>query len=197
MEQKIFHGQISPSDFSRDLISHFNRGNIKVQQVGSDDQIAVQIATNDRSTSGGKTALSINLQKVDDGVMVRIGQQAWLGVAASLGVTAFSALRNPFSLLNRLDDLAQDIESLQITEEAWRVMEATSRAMGTGTELSKRLKRMVCGFCNTANPVGESSCIACGAPLGDEQPDTCKNCGFIIQKKEKFCPNCGQALLGG
>ncbi len=194
MEQKIFHGQISPSDFARDLISHFNRGNFRVQQFGNGGQVAVQIATNDRSTSGGKTAMSINIQKVEDGVMVRIGQQAWLGVAASIGFTAISALRNPLSLLHRIDDLAQDIESLQITEEAWNVMNATAHALGTGIELSERLKTMVCDFCNTANPVGQSNCIACGAPLGDVQPGTCKNCGFVIQQKEKYCPNCGQII---
>jgi hypothetical protein len=194
MEQKIFHGQISPTDFARDLISHFNRGNFRVQQIGNGDQIAIQIATNDRSTSGGKTAMSINLQKVEDGVMVRIGEQAWLGVAASLGFTALSVFRNPLNLLHRIDDLAQDIESLQITAEAWQVMDATSRALGTGVELSARLKTMMCTFCNTANPVGQANCISCGAPLGDVQPDTCKNCGFVILKKENFCPNCGQPI---
>lgn len=194
MDRKIFHGNISPSHFARDLLSHFNRGNFRVQQVGSGDQISVQIATNERATSGGKTALSINIQKVDDGVMVRTGQQAWLGVAASLGFTAISALKNPLNLLHRIDDLAQDIESLQITEEAWRVMEATARANGVGLELSERLRKMVCDHCNTANPVGESNCIACGAPLGDVQPDTCQSCGFVIHKIEKFCPNCGKAL---
>lgn len=194
MEQKIFHGDITPAHFAQDLISHFHRGNLRVQQVGSGDQIAVQIATNDRSTSGGKTALSINLHKVADGVMVRIGKQAWLGVAASLGFTAISALKNPLNLLHRIDDLAQDIESLQITEEVWRVLQATARANSAGLELSNRLKKMVCDYCNSANPVGESNCIACGAPLGDVQPDTCTSCGFVIHKKEKFCPNCGLAL---
>ncbi len=48
--------------------------------------------------------------------MVELGQQAWLGVAASLGQTAFSVFRNPFSLIGRLDDLAQDIESMQLSE---------------------------------------------------------------------------------
>lgn len=195
MDQKIFHGQITPSDFARDLIAHFNRGNFRVQQVGSGNQLAVQIATNNSATSGGKTALSISLQKVEDGVLVRIGQQAWLGVAASIGFTAISALRNPFSLLHRIDDLAQDIESLQITEEVWRVLDGTARTLGTGIELSERLKKMVCPYCNTANPTGESSCIACGAPLGDVQPETCKSCGFVLKRKEKFCPNCGQPIL--
>ncbi len=64
--------------------------------------------------SGGQTALTVAVQTTEDGVIIEIGQQAWLGVAASIGHTALSALRNPFSLLGRLDDLAQDIENIQL-----------------------------------------------------------------------------------
>ncbi len=194
MDQRIFHGEITPTAIAREIISHFNRGNFRVQQVGSGDEITVQIATAQYATSGGQTALSVSLQKVEDGLSVSIGKQAWLGVAASLGMTALSALRNPFALLGRLDDLAQDIESLQLSEEVWNVINNAARQAGASFELSERLRRMVCDFCNTPNPPGEASCIACGAPLGDVQPRTCSKCGFVIVKQEKFCPNCGQAV---
>ena len=72
--------------------------------------------------SGGHTALTINIQKVEDGIMMELGQQAWLGVAASLGQTAISALRNPLSLLGRLDDIAQDIENMQLSENVWNIL---------------------------------------------------------------------------
>jgi len=55
------------------------------------------------------------MQNVEDGVSVQIGQQAWLGVAADLGISALNALRNPVSLINRLDGIAQDIENLQLS----------------------------------------------------------------------------------
>jgi len=195
MDQRIYHGEITPNDIARSLIAHFNRGGLKVQQIGTGDQLAVQIATPPHPASGGQTAISVSIRVVEDGISVQVGQQAWLGVAASLGMSALSALRNPFSLLGRLDDIAQDIESLQLTDEIWRVCDATARVAGAGTLLSERLRRMVCGYCNTANPVGEASCIACGAPLGDEQPGTCIQCGFVITKAEKYCPNCGVLLL--
>ena len=44
MEQRIFHGKITPSDLAQSLLAHFNRGNLRVQQIGSGDKIAVQIA---------------------------------------------------------------------------------------------------------------------------------------------------------
>lgn len=191
---QIFHGDLQPIDIARDLIAHFNRGAYQVQQIGRDAQIAVQIATHQHSPSGGQTALTITVHKLEDGVSVQVGKQAWLGLAASLGVTALRALRNPFSLVGRLDDLAQDIESLQLNEEVWEVIERTVRQHGAGKELSDRLRRYVCPYCNTANPPGESRCIACGAPLGDIQPRTCLNCGFVINTLERNCPNCNIKL---
>lgn len=194
MNQRIYHGNISPSDFARDLIAHFNQGNLRVQQVGQGDNITVQIATRSNPSSGGQTALSVRLQKVEDGVSVDVGKQAWLGIAASLGVSALFAMRNPINLLHRLDDIAQDIESLNMTDEIWQVLDGTAKTLGTGFELSERLKRMVCSFCSTANPVGESRCIGCGAPLGDVQPDTCKHCGFVVNHRDSVCPNCKKPL---
>ncbi len=194
MEPRIFHGNISPVDFAQSLMAHFNRGNYRVQQVGGGEKIIVQIATYEGAASGGQTALTITLQKVADGVVVQIGKQDWLGVAASLGFSALAALRNPWELLSRFDDIAQDIQSLQLSDEVWAVLEQTAKTLGAGFELSERLRRLVCDYCNTANPVGEPRCIACGAPLGDAQPFTCPNCGFVLKGSEKFCPNCAQAV---
>ena len=194
MEQRIFHGKISPSDLAQSLLAYFNRGNLRVQQIGSGDKIAIQVATSQSAISGGKTALSVSLLKVEDGVAVQIGSQAWVVVAASLGLSALAALRNPWSLIDRLDDIAQDVESIQLSEEIWKVIEASARALGSGFELSNRLRRTVCAFCNVANPVGEPNCIACGAPLGEVQPTTCKFCGFVSRQNEKVCANCGKRL---
>jgi Double zinc ribbon len=194
MEQKIYHGQITPTTLAQELISHFNRGNLKVQQVGTEDQLAVQIATAAWTSAGGQTALSVSMQKVEDGVAVEVGEQAWLGVAADLGMTALAALSNPMSLIGRLNSLAQDVEYLTLKDEVWKVLEDTAQALGSGYELSDRLRRYVCTYCNTANPPGESNCIACGAPLGDVQPHTCKWCGYVLLHDEKYCPNCGKQL---
>ncbi len=195
METRIYHGKLLPADLARNLMAQFNRGNLMVQQIGEGDQIAVQIASRSQARSGGQTALSVTMQKVADGVAVQVGQQAWMGVAASLGFSALAALMNPWNLLGRLDDIAQDIESLQLSEEVWKSIDSNARALGSGYELSDRLKRVVCAYCGVANPVGEGSCVACGAPLGLVQPTTCRNCGFVITGEDKYCPNCGKPLV--
>jgi hypothetical protein len=194
MEQRVFHGQFEPEDLARTLLVHFNRGNLEVQKIGSGDNLAVQIKTRDLRTSGGETALGVSLQSVEDGVMVQVGQQAWFGIVASLGLSALAAFRNPLNLLHRLDDLAQDIEYVQLTDEVWRVLESNAKALGSGYELSERIKRITCEYCLTANSTGAPSCIACGAPMGNLQPITCIYCGYLITRTQKNCPNCKRAV---
>ncbi len=194
MELRIFHGDLTPDNLAQAIISEFNRGNLKAQKLGKGNEVVVQLATRDFPTSGGQTALTLTLQKVADGVSVQMGKQAWLGLAASLGVTALSALRNPLSLLGRLDDIAQDIEHLQLSEKAWDVIEVAARRFGANHKLSERLRRLVCAYCDVANPVGDPTCLACGAPLGGVQPRACQHCGYVVTSVETTCPNCAKKI---
>jgi RNA polymerase subunit RPABC4/transcription elongation factor Spt4 len=192
MERKIYHGNIKPVDIAQALLGEFNHGNMRAQTIGQSDKLIVQVGTRPEAMSGGQTALTVTIQKLEDGIMVELGQQAWLGVAASLGMSALAALRNPFSLIGRLDDIAQDIENIQIHERIWQVIAQTVQAAGASMELSDKLKRLACEYCHTANPVGMASCAACGAPLGNVQPHTCKKCGYVIYSGDMICPNCQQ-----
>lgn len=193
MEQKIYHGTITPEEVASILDAQFNRGAFKIMRQGSNDQLAVQIANNE-TTSGGKTALTVVIQKIEDGVSIKIGQQALFGVAASLGFSIFTALRNPWNLLGRLDDIATDIESLNLSQQVWDTIDSYTRSVGASQEISERLRRLECDYCGSANPVGESNCVACGAPLGRLQPKACGNCGYVFKADERFCPNCGAAV---
>lgn len=195
MEPRYFHGELNPDDIARALMANFNRSDLRTQQIGNADHIAVQIATPNQPSAGGETAITVSIEKVQDGVAIQLGKQNWLGVAASLGKTAFIAWRNPLALLSRLDDIAHDIENIQLADQIWQVIENTARAAGANFELSERLRRIVCPYCDTANPVGEANCIACGAPLGTAQPNTCSNCGFVVKVTDIVCPNCGHSLL--
>lgn len=192
MEERVFHGNITPSDFARALHAVFNQSNLSTQTIGSGDKLAVQISSRPNARSGGQTALTIHLQKVAEGVHVQLGKQAWMGIAASLGQSAFAAIRNPFSLLNRLDDIAQDVQNLQLDDDVWEVITKAAHAAGASHKISEKLQRLTCAYCLTANPVGEASCLACGAPLGEEQPRTCLNCGYVLAGSEEKCPNCGK-----
>jgi hypothetical protein len=194
MDRRIFHGNISPADVAQALQAEFNQGNTQTHLLGESNNLTIQIASSQWSHSGGRTALTVNIQKVEDGIMVELGQQQLLGVAASLGETAIATLINPLNLLGRLDDIAQDVSNLQINEKVLQVIARVTGEAGASQQLSERLSRITCDYCGAANPVGEPTCLACGAPLGKEQPKTCNKCGFVLVHDEKFCPNCGQPV---
>lgn len=193
MDQKTFYGPVSPEDFSRALIAEFNQGNLLARSLGRGDQRIVQIATRQTPRSGGRTAITVHLTAVEDGVHVRVGQQDWLGVAASLGISALATLQRPVNLLHRLDDIAQDISSLQLTMRIWQAISDAADNLGVSHELSSRLRRLSCEYCRTANPVGDPHCIACGAPLGPNQPVACIECGFLLEPGDATCPQCGSS----
>lgn len=194
MEHRIYHGKLTARMIAQALMGEFNRGNFRAQIFGNEQNLVVQIMTKDWLQSGGQTAMSITLHNIEDGVTVQIGKQAWMGVAASLGQTLFSAIRNPWNVIGRLDDLAQDYQSLSLVDEVLEIIDKTARSANATFELSERLRRLACEYCGTANPVGASNCIACGAPMGKVQPHTCRNCGFVVKTNEAKCPNCGRQL---
>ena len=195
MEQKTFYGPVKPDDFARALIAEFNQGNLMARAIGRGDQRIVQIASTAAPTSGGRTAITIHLTAIEDGVHVQLGQQDWIGVAASLGFSALAALRRPTSLLHRLDDIAQDISSLQLAMRIWQSISDAADSLGVSHELSERLRRLSCEYCRTANPVGLPHCIACGAPLGPNQPVACLECGFLLDADDSVCPQCGASQI--
>jgi hypothetical protein len=194
MQTRTFHGPITAIDLAKALVAEFDRGSLRAQAFGDPKKAYVQIANLGAPASGGRTALTVQLTGIEDGVMIQLGQQEWIGVAASLGLTALMALRRPLSLLNRIDDLAEDINSLQLAERVWQTIDQTAMGMGASHEISERLRRITCPYCLTANPVGEGACIACGAPLGPSQPSACRSCGFVPPAGRTTCPNCGKSL---
>jgi hypothetical protein len=194
-QQRTYHGDIQPIDMATALVAAFNQGNMRAQQVGQGDKVMVQIATRQGAQSGGTAALSVTIQQVEDGVSVALGQHEWLGAAASLGQTAMSALMNPWNLLGRLDDLAQDFTSLTLVDKVWEAVEKFAQAARVTKTISERLQTVACPFCGTANKVGAPDCVNCGGPLGEHQPVSCPKCGNVMPPKSKFCANCGTALV--
>lgn len=194
MVQKVFHGTLTPNEIATWLIAEFNQGNLKAQQIGRGDLILVQISTRENSQSGGKTSMSVALRQIEEGVSIEIGKQTWLSVAASLGQSALSVWKNPFRLIERFDDIAQDIESIQLSDQVWDVIDRATQSYGASLELSERLRRLVCDYCSSTNPIDQSNCIACGAPLGNQLPKSCSNCGFVVKSAVRICPNCKFSL---
>ena len=195
METKTYHGNLTPADIGRALVAEFDHGNLQAHLVENPDRVLVQIASRTFRASGGQTAMTVTLEKVEDGVLVQLGDQQMLGVAADLGATALFALRNPISLIGRLDGLAQDITALQLSDSVWQAIQKAVNAAGAGLQISDRLRRLECSYCGAAVPVGEPACPMCGAPLGAIQPKACPHCGFVPPAGATICPNCQASLV--
>lgn len=194
MDSFTYHGPITPEDIARALRSEFDTANMDVQVIESEEATMVQIASVKHPSSGGRTALTVHIADVEDGVHITLGKQEWLGIAASLGQTALSVLKNPAYLLGRLDDLAEDVAALQLQDRVRESIERLARAAGATFQMSETFRRLVCNYCLTANSVGEPHCIACGAPLGPLQPVTCQKCGFVTEASNTNCPQCDDPL---
>lgn len=191
MNLRVYHGNVTPGIFAKALFARYNAGNYQVQAYGDDTNLNLQIFTRPGRQAGGETGLTVNLSQVEDGVSVQVGKQRILGLAANFGRTALDAFRNPWSLLGNLDDIAQDVESAQLEDSVWNVIDRIARQNNAGESLSDRFNSLKCPYCLTGNQLGEGSCLACGAPLGDVQPSSCRRCGYVLYYKEKICPNCG------
>ena len=196
MTQKVYHGNITPDDLAVALQGEFNRGDLRVARSGDADKIAINISTPQSRAAGGNTSLAIVIQKHEDGLLVNVGDQEWLGIAADFGKTALAALQNPWSLIGRLDDIAANVDSLQLPDKVWQAIERFAQSKAASTQISERLRTTACSYCNAANPVGTAVCVQCGAPLGDVQPGTCSQCGMVNVKDARFCANCGAKMAG-
>jgi hypothetical protein len=194
MTTKIYHGNITAKTLAQAISTRFTDEDLLARYSKNDNQYIVRIASRQHPQSGGKTSIGVVLQELEDGVAVKIGKQDWLGIAASLGISALTIRKNPFGLIGRLDDIAQDIENLSLDDKLWDLIDEVAATMNASQQLSERLRRAACDYCNTANPVGEPRCLACGAPLGDSQPTTCLKCGFVAAPGDLVCTNCGAKL---
>jgi RNA polymerase subunit RPABC4/transcription elongation factor Spt4 len=194
MDQRTYHGDINPAELSEALVAQFDQGNLRAQQVGQGERLMVQIATREWRGSGGQAALAVTIAKIEDGVTVSLGQHDWLGAAASIAQTGLLVFLNPLALLNRLDDLAQDVSSFSLPTQVWAAIEKYCQGVGATKEISERLRSIACPYCGVAAKVGQAQCSACGAPLGDVQPRACSKCGNVMHSNAKFCDICGNRL---
>jgi predicted RNA-binding Zn-ribbon protein involved in translation (DUF1610 family) len=194
MDQRAYHGDIGLEELADLLVSTFDQGNLRAQRVGTSTRAMVQIATREWRGRGGQAALTVTISRLPDGVMVALGQHEWLGAAASLVQTGLMGLLNPVSLITRLEDIAQDVNSFSLPTQVWDVVDKYCRSVGASLAMSERLRSVVCPYCGVGNTVGQGSCSACGAPLGDSQPRTCPRCGNVMAHRSRFCDVCGATL---
>ena len=190
MITKTYYGKFKIDHFLNFLAAAFRDQNLEVHVSKHAERNVVRFVSARTARSGGQFALNLILTEFDGGVRIDIGNPEALGVAASLGKTAIAALINPYNLLVRLDDVAQDIENITLDQSLLKEIEQYMKVNHLTLKLSSSLSKTVCLYCHSINEYGNSNCVSCGAPMGDTLLKTCPRCGYAMSDKIMRCPQC-------
>lgn len=193
MEQKTYHGSITPRQVAEALVARFSGDDMTVAVSGDDDKMMLNISST--GWRGGRTALAVGLSPVRGGVMVTVGEHNLLGVAADLLQTGLGALRNPLTIIGEIDDVARNVEHLNLPAQVWEAVDLLARSLGAG--MTPAPTSVTCPYCGVLNPIGAGQCESCGAPLGRYQPVACSQCGLVLPADIKYCTRCGSPLRPG
>ncbi len=191
MEQKTYHGKITPQELAQVLVGRFNTADMSATVSGEGAKLIVHLEAG--GYSGGQTSLAVGLAPVADGVTITVGDQNLLGVAADLLQSGLKALWNPVTIIGEIDDVARNVERLNLPQQVWETVDHYCQSVGAG--LTPELSGVTCPYCGVLNPLGTGQCPQCGAPLGQAQPITCPQCGKTLPPHLKFCTRCGTSLV--
>lgn len=167
-EQRTYHWPATADGIAQTLVSTFSEGHLHTRAYkNADNQIVVQIETVE-SDRGGKrrAALTVQIAEQNKMVSVTFDDHNVTGATGDLLRVGLRAARNPLTALGRLDDINDDLATLQLPKAVWEAVESyVANAVEPQPE-----GIVICRFCDTSVPVGILTCPACGASLGSQQP---------------------------
>lgn len=195
MEQRVYHGQIRPEGMAQALLDEWDQGDTIAQAFGEQDRVIVQIGQREAGWFGDepKQALTLDIETLNDGVQVTMGQQQWyknggggLMIGGLIGFLPFFFTFPLGSLFggDNIDD--------RLPGRIWQSLDRYTSQFGAATGKTQRLPTVVCPECGVTNPMGAQQCSACGTQLG--APNACPNCGYTNPVGANFCNRCGTQL---
>lgn len=195
VEQRFYHGDISPEDMARALVMQFNQGETRAQwMAGEGGRAVVQVQSRRVERGDPNTAVTVHITPMETGVTVSVSEQKWLSVAADLARSGVMGWLNPLRLLGELDDIARNVRWLGLRSEIWKAVDEYCQSRGSGRGTAATLTTVICPYCGTPNDIGAHTCQACHAPLAEVQPIVCARCGFLNVPEATLCANCGARL---
>lgn len=197
MEQRIYHGSITPAQLSQMLIDTWDRDETVAQALETDGGMIIQIG----QRTGGwlndepRQALTLGIETLHDGVRVSMGQQQWYQAGGRIMVGGLIGFF-PFFFVWPLGGLFRgdgpEIDR-DLPGQIWQSIERYTAESGAATGPTRRLSTVACPACGVANPEGAATCSACGQAL---QVAHCPNCGANNPPGANFCIRCGTKLAG-
>lgn len=202
MEQRIYHGNISPDALADYLVGMFNQGygGTTAQKVGQGNQVLVQIGLLSHSGRQIRHSIGVSIARTPDGVSVATGQANWFD-DPGLGGSLIGALYWPPLLLF---PLARGINSYALYQDIWQAVDTYCAQTGAMQGNVTTAHAVYCHNCGVVNDEHEQVCRMCGTPLyappkrpPHYQPSqgdvVCSRCGQTVSAGN-FCNNCAAPL---
>ena len=164
MTQYLIQHQATPKDFMEALKFEFDTPNFDVEiKPISPDHYESRIFTSRNNTSESQTSINITAILTENGLSITASDQEWGQIAASLGTTVVAAIINPINLLGRIDNLAVDVENMQLSERIDKFVHSFATTLAERSET--QANRSTCKYCRSRNDQTATHCASCGAPL--------------------------------
>lgn len=208
LEQRVYSGSIDPNGLAQHLIDTWDAGETAAQALEGDEGIIVQVGqrTGGLFSDAPKSALTLALEPVGDGLRVSAGEQEWYRDGGQLMVGGLIGFF-PFFFTWPLGGGRGDPVDPQLAARVWESVEGYARQYGAAPSASRplaqrpgpatgattRLGGVSCPACGVENPAGAERCRECGTFL---QAQACPQCGVSNPATANFCMRCGSSLRG-
>ena len=198
----------------------------QVQHFGNPDQMTVQVKKGGDFAAilGMQRALTLTMQRVQDGVNAIVGQQKWTDKAAvgavgmlvlwplafTAGAGAIQQAMLGGQVLRALDSLVyQQDPGVQINFNPAAQYQQAGAGLPSapfygqswpqppsGQSAQPEARKVICSHCQTPNDEGGNFCMKCGKPLAPQEPQKifCPVCHAEISSLATFCTQCGSPL---
>jgi hypothetical protein len=136
VEQRTYHGPITPDTLADHLVLHFDpQPGVQAQKLGSGDSLAVQIAAGDdpEQRRNALTLAIVRATNAEQGVTVTLGEQQWITpeMAGHAAVIALiGVLVTPWALFGLLWPLREAVAAYTRTDSIWSAVETYALAHG-------------------------------------------------------------------
>jgi hypothetical protein len=136
MEQRIYHGNLSPDGLANYLVQRFDpQHDLQAQKLGEQDSLVVQIGRGD-TPEEIRQAVTLGITRAPDseqGLAVTMGEQQWISPkvathAAMVGL--IGVLITPWALFGLLWPLSELLGGHALPSEIWSAVETYALSQG-------------------------------------------------------------------